>query len=127
MTKKPPTYYAQSANNYSNPSRLRKVLKVAEEEAKPEIEIVREYDLTIRPAPDIEYHQIYVTYRTPEVIVGTVIIRADEIAPENVALFLEQFKAKEGALYEKYLEVLKEKIKADIERRKAPAPRKIRL
>jgi len=86
-----------------------------EEEKKYEVTILDETVITTYPKLKLPYHQVAVTYSTPEIPPRTIFIPFEEVEPEEPEEARKQFLAKEGPLYEKYLEIRARKLREDIE------------
>jgi len=63
-----------------------------------------------------------VSYRVEGIPPGSVGIRLDEVAPEEVDELRNQISERSGDLWESYLEIEKSRVRKDVEERKAGKP-----
>jgi len=86
-----------------------------EEKEQMEVTLLDETVVTTYPKLRVPYHQVAVTYSTPEVPPRTIFIPFEDVYKEDPEEARRQFLAKEGPHYEKYLEIRARRIREDIE------------
>lgn len=99
---------------------------MAAEKQKIEVEIRDERIIPIFRGALPTAHQLVVTYQPVGVAIPrTVWVLAEDIFPENSEEFLKEYAAKKGALFDSWLKIRAEKIREDLEARKAYKPEKV--